>query len=126
MQAFWSALERGGSGVGPIAEFDATAYPTRIAGEVRDFDPLRLCESQGGTAAGPLASVCSRGRDDGLRRCWIKAGVVDADRLGVIVGSSIGGISTLLRQHRALITSGPDKVSPFLIPMLTINMAAGQ
>ena len=125
MQAFWSALERGDSGVGPITKFDATAYPTRIAGEVRDFDPLAYVNRKEARRLDPwllyaLAAATMAFDDAGL-----KLGVVDADRLGVIVGSSIGGISTLLRQHRALITSGPDKVSPFLIPMLTINMAAG-
>ena len=122
---FWAALQRAESGVGPITKFDASAYPTRIAGEVRDFEPLAFVDRKEARRLDPCLVYAIAAATMAFEDAKLKQGVADARRMGVIVGSSIGGITTLLQQHRALIQSGPRKVSPFLIPMLTINMAAG-
>jgi 3-oxoacyl-[acyl-carrier-protein] synthase II len=126
VDATWEALQAGRSGIGPITAFDASAYPTRIAGEVRDFDPHRWIErkeakrmdrfTQLGVAAAMMAVEDARlPIHDGTR-----------DRIGVLIGSGIGGIATFEEQHRILLERGPDRVSPFFIPMMICDMASGQ
>jgi 3-oxoacyl-[acyl-carrier-protein] synthase II len=126
VDATWEALQAGRSGIGPITAFDASAYPTRIAGEVRDFDPHRWIErkdakrmdrfTQFGVAAAVMAVEDARlPIHDGTR-----------DRIGVLIGSGIGGIATFEEQHRILLERGPDRMSPFFIPMMICDMASGQ
>jgi 3-oxoacyl-[acyl-carrier-protein] synthase II len=126
VESTWEALKAGRSGIGPITAFDARAYPTQIAGEVRDFDPHRWIErkeakrmdrfTQLGVAAAMMAVEDARlPIHDGTR-----------DRIGVLIGSGIGGIATFEEQHRILLERGPDRVSPFFIPMMICDMASGQ
>lgn len=122
----WEALLAGESGIGPITRFDASRYPTRIAGEVKGFDPLDYLDKKEikksdtfihyGLAAAQFAM-----EDSGL--------VIDesnADRVGVVIGSGIGGLPVIESMHKILLERGPDRVSPFFIPALIVNMAAGQ
>lgn len=125
VEAYWSALCEGRSGIGPISKFDTTGFPTRIAGEVRDFDPLKWIDKKDARRLDPylqyaIACAAMAVEDGGL-----DFGKIDRDRAGVLVGSGIGGISTLLESHKTLLDKGPDRVSPFFIPMLIINMASG-
>src|SRR3989440_7944492 len=130
---FWSALTHGKSGIGPITKFDAQTktasgefqFVTRIAGEVRNFDELKYVDKKDARRLDPYlkyAVACSvmAVEDSGL-----DTAAVDAARFGVLIGSGIGGISSLLDAHKMLIERGPDRVSPFFIPMLIINMASG-
>lgn len=121
----WEAMVRGVSGVGPITRFDAHGYSTRIAGEVKGFDPTRYI---GPKEARRMDRFCQLGlaaaieafRDSGL--------VVDernAARIGVIAGSAFGGLEVLSEQFRVLFFKGHDRVTPFLIPMLITDMLAG-
>jgi 3-oxoacyl-[acyl-carrier-protein] synthase II len=122
----WAGMRAGRSGIGPITAFDASGYATRIAGEVKEFDPHRFMErkearrmdrfTQFGVAAARMAI-----EDAGVQ---ITDG--NRDRIGVLIGSGIGGLATWEEQHRNLIERGPDRVSPFLIPMMICNMASGQ
>lgn len=119
---FWSALVAGRSAGAPITGFDATDYPVRIAAEVTDFEPERWMEPrsvaradrfcQMGVAAASLA--WEDARLDGA----------DPDRAAVIVGSGIGGLATIEEQHHALLSGGPRRVSPFMVPRLMPNGAA--
>jgi 3-oxoacyl-[acyl-carrier-protein] synthase II len=122
---FWAALLQGRSGIGPITKFDTTGYPTRIAGEVKNFDPLKYVDRKDARRLDPylhyaIASSCMAVDDAGL-----DTNTVDGERLGVLIGSGIGGITTLLEGEHARMEKGPDRVSPFVIPMLIINMASG-
>jgi 3-oxoacyl-[acyl-carrier-protein] synthase II len=124
-EEFWSGLRQGRSGVGPITRFDTSGYPTRIAGEVRNFDPLKYVDRKEARRLDPylhyaMACACMAVDDAGL-----DTATVDGERFGVLIGSGIGGITTLLDGEHALLDKGPDRVSPFVIPMLIINMASG-
>jgi 3-oxoacyl-[acyl-carrier-protein] synthase II len=122
---FWAGLLQGRSGIGPITKFDAREYPTRIAGEVRNFDPLKYVDRKEARRLDPylhyaVACSCMAVDDAGL-----DTGKVDSERFGVLIGSGIGGITTLLEGEHVRMEKGFDRVSPFVIPMLIINMAAG-
>lgn len=123
---FWDSLLNGKSGVDVIAAFDASDYPTKIASEVKDFNPEDYMDKkevkrtdrfvQFGVAASKLAL-----EDAGLRI----GENADSERVGVYVGSGIGGLGTWEDQHTILMEKGPRRVSPFFIPMLIANMASG-
>ena len=122
---FWSSLLQGRSGVGPITKFDTTGYPTRIAGEVRNFDPLNFVDKKEARRLDPYLQYAVAASVLAVQDAALDTGKVDGSRFGVLIGSGIGGISTLLESHRNLIEKGPDRVSPFFIPMLIANMASG-
>ena len=121
----WQALMSGRSGIGPITHFDASSFPTRFAGEVRDFDPLRFIEKREvrrmdrfthlAVAAAQLAVDDARIRFDG-----------NAERVGVIVGVGMGGIETVEDGVHTFFESGLRRVTPFFIPRLIANMASAQ
>ena len=129
----WTGLLQGRSGIGPITRFDAHVrgadgrflYDTRVAGEVRNFDELKYVDRKEVRRLDDylkyaVASAVMAVDDSGL-----EVGRLDATRFGVLIGSGIGGIGTLLDGQSTLEKKGPDRVSPFLIPMLIINMAPG-
>ena len=122
---FWEALRRGKSGIGPITKFDSTGYPTRIAGEVRGFDPLKFVDKKDARRLDPFVQYAVASSVMAVEDSGLDLSKVDGTRFGVLVGSGIGGISTLLETHKVLLSKGPDRVSPFFIPMLIINMASG-
>ena len=124
-EEFWASLTQGKSGIGPITRFDSTGFPTRIAGEVKGFDALKYVDKKDDRKLDlylkyALACAVMAVEDAGL-----DPAKEDGNRFGVLVGSGIGGISTLLDSHKVLLDKGPDRVSPFFIPMLIINMASG-
>ncbi len=126
LETNWAVIKAGRSGIGPITHFDASAYPTRIAGEVRGFDPTEFIAPKDvkkmdpfvhyGVAAGLMAI-----RDSGI---VIEGG--DAERIGVAVGAGIGGISGIEDTSIKLHEGGPRKISPFYIPSTIVNMISGQ
>jgi 3-oxoacyl-[acyl-carrier-protein] synthase II len=124
-EEFWSSLVHARSGIGPITRFDATDFPTRIAGEIRNFDPLNFVDKKEARRLDPYLQYAIAGATLAVQDGGLDTGKVDADRFGVMIGSGIGGITTLLENHKTLLERGPDRVSPFFIPMLIINMASG-
>ena len=122
----WDAMVAGRSGVAPIAAFDASNLDVRIAAEVKDFDPSRFVNPK---EARRMDRFTQLGLVAGLE-AWKDAGIEvnerNAGRIGVIGGSGIGGIGILSQQFEVLFTKGPDRISPFLIPMLIVDMLAGQ
>ena len=124
-EEFWGALTQGKSGIGPITRFDATALPTRIAGELKGFDPLRYIDKKDDRKFDPFLKYAVACGVMAVEDSALNLERVDKTRFGVLVGSGIGGITTLLENHRVLLEKGPDRVSPFFIPMLIVNMASG-
>jgi 3-oxoacyl-[acyl-carrier-protein] synthase II len=122
---FWSSLVQGRSGVGMITKFDTTGYPTRIAGEVKNFDPLNFVDKKEARRLDPYLQFAVASSVLAVQDAALDTDKVDGTRFGVLIGSGIGGISTLLESHRNLLEKGPDRVSPFFIPMLIANMASG-
>ena len=121
--AFWNALRSGTCGIGPITKFDATDYPVKLAAEVRDFDPRQYMEKLDILHSDvythfAMAAACQAVADSGI------AGTLDAERVGVYIGSGIGGIATFMTEHSKLLNRGPRRVSPYLIPMMIPNMAS--
>ncbi len=124
-EEFWSSLVQGRSGIGPITRFDTTGYPTRIAGELKGFDSLKYVDKKDDRKLDPYLKYAIACAMMAVEDAGLKPDQVDGTRFGVLVGSGIGGITTLLESHDVLNTKGPDRVSPFFVPMLIINMASG-
>jgi 3-oxoacyl-[acyl-carrier-protein] synthase II len=122
---FWSALTEGRSGIGPITRFDVTGYPTRIAGELKGFDELKYVDKKDARRLDPYLKYAMACAVMAVEDAGLDTGKVDATRFGVLIGSGIGGISTLLEGERTRLEKGFERVSPFVIPMLIVNMAAG-
>ncbi len=124
-EEFWAALIQGKSGIGPVTRFDASPLPTRIAGEVKGFDSLRYVDKKDDRKFDPFLKYAIACAAMAVEDAGLNVERVDRTRFGVLVGSGIGGITTLLETHKTLLDKGPDRVSPFFIPMLIINMASG-
>jgi 3-oxoacyl-[acyl-carrier-protein] synthase II len=126
LETFWSNLVAGTSGVGAITHFDATGYATRIAAQVKDFDPTQWMDRKDAKRNDRFVQLSVAAALEAVKAARLDMSVSDPERVGVIIGSGIGGISTFEEQHENLIKKGPDRVSPFFIPMMISNMASGQ
>jgi len=124
-EELWSSLTEGRSGIGPITRFDATGYDTRIAGEIKNFDPLKFVDKKEARRLDPYLQYAIASSVMAVGDAGFDPARVDGERFGVLIGSGIGGITTLLEGEKVRGTKGPDRVSPFVIPMLIINMASG-
>ena len=122
----WKALLAGKSGVGPITEFDASNFACRIAAEVKNFDPLNYIEKKEVKKMARFIHLALAASDEALKSSGLKITPGNDERIGVHIGSGIGGFDIIEREHTALMEGGPRKISPFFIPSAIINLAAGQ
>ena len=124
-EEFWASLMQGRSGIGPITKFDATGYPTRIAGEVRNFDEAKYVDKKESRRLDPYLKYAIATSTMAVEDAALDPKKIDGTRFGVLIGSGIGGITTLIEGEDVRRTKGFDRVSPFVIPMLIVNMAPG-
>ena len=125
-QENWEALCSGVSGIAPITRFDASAFPTRFAGEVKGFDPLQWIEKKELKKMDIFIQFAVAAAQFAMTDAKLEVTPEIAPRIGVFIGSGIGGFTTIEREHAAYLNSGPRKISPFFIPSAIINLAAGQ
>ncbi|MGB0035732.1 MAG: beta-ketoacyl-ACP synthase II [Candidatus Acidiferrales bacterium] len=121
----WSNLQAGKSGIGPITQFDATAFDCRIAGEVRDFDPLHWVEKKELKKMGRFIQLALAASDFAVKMAALEVKPDIADSTGVYIASGIGGFDVIEREHSKFLQGGPGKISPFFIPASIINLASG-
>jgi 3-oxoacyl-[acyl-carrier-protein] synthase II len=125
-EANWQALCSGQSGIGPITHFDATEFSSRIAGEVKQFDPLQFVSRKDVKKMDVFIQYAIAASQLAMDDSGLSVTEDIASRVGVLIGSGIGGFSTIEREHKALLEGGPRRISPFFIPASIINLAAGQ
>jgi len=125
-EACWASLIAGTSGAGPITRFDAAAYETRFACEVKDFAPETVMDRKDAKRMDRFAQFAVAAAGEALKNAGLDLEKEDRDRIGVVVGSGIGGMETFESQHSILRERGPGRVSPFFIPMMISDMGAGQ
>jgi 3-oxoacyl-[acyl-carrier-protein] synthase II len=125
-EANWEALCAGQSGIGPITRFDATQFSARIAGEVKNFDPLQFVEKKDVKKMDVFIQLAIAASQFAMTDAKLTVSPEMATRTGVFIASGIGGFTTIEREHKALLEGGPRRISPFFIPAAIINLAAGQ
>ncbi len=122
----WKALCEGKSGIGPITRFDATNFASRIAGEVKDFNPADYIEKKEIKKMDTFIHYALAASQEAMDDAKLQINQDNEDRVGVYIGSGIGGLPAIEHYHKVLLEKGPDRVTPFYIPMVIINLASGQ
>jgi len=122
----WQALLAGKSGIGLITRFDTTEYPSRIAGEVKGFNPLDYVDKKEVKKSDTFIHYALAASRFALEDAGLKIDEGNAPRVGVVIGSGIGGLPLIEATHKTLLEKGPSRVSPFFIPGQIVNLAAGQ
>ncbi len=119
----WTALLAGKSGAGPITHFDASRHKTKFAAEVKGFDPVALFGAREARKMDRFAQFAIASAEEALAQARLKIEDANRDRIGALIGTGIGGISTMLENYETLKERGPERVSPFLIPMMIADSA---
>jgi len=125
-ESTWSGLLQGKSGVGLITHFDANAFSSRIAAEVKDLDPLDYVDTKNARKMDPFILYAIVASDVAVKSACLRVTKENAERIGVYIGSGIGGFGTIETQHSNFLNKGPRKISPFFIPASISNLATGQ
>jgi 3-oxoacyl-[acyl-carrier-protein] synthase II len=125
-QEVWGQLLAGASGVGQIQAFDTTGFSTTFAAEVKNFDPLKFIDKKESRKMGRFIHLAIAATHEAMEQAGLVITPEIEERVGVFIGSGIGGFEIIEREHENLIKFGPRKISPFFIPAAIVNMAAGQ
>ena len=125
-QEVWGQLLAGASGVGPITAFDTTGFSTTFAAEVKNFDPLQFIDKKESRKMARFIHLAIAATHEAMEQSGLVITPEIEERVGVFIGSGIGGFEIIEREYSNLIAGGPRKISPFFIPATIINMAAGQ
>jgi 3-oxoacyl-[acyl-carrier-protein] synthase II len=119
----WNAIVAGRSGVGPITHFDATAYDTRIAAEVKDFSPQPYLTAREARRLDPLIHFAVAAAEQAIADADLESySELARGRVGVVIGAGIGGMQTMIDQHQEVLAKGPGSISPFFIPAILVNI----
>ena len=122
----WENLLAGKSGMAPITQFDATGYPVTFAAEVKNFDLLKFIDKKESRKMARFIHLALAATHEALESSGLTIDDTNRERIGVFIGSGIGGVEIIEREHTNLMNGGPRKISPFFIPAAIVNMAAGQ
>jgi 3-oxoacyl-[acyl-carrier-protein] synthase II len=125
LSEYWEGLLSGRNGIGPITHFDASRHDCRIAGEVKGFDPLEFLDRKDAKRMDRFAQFAVAASKQALADAQFVINDLNAEQVGVMIGTGIGGLKVLEDQEEIYLTKGPDRCSPFMIPMMIANMAAG-
>lgn len=126
VEATWSALMQGRSGVDYIKKFDVEKFPVRFAAEVKDFDPLAFIEKKEARKMGAFIHYAIAASDEAIKDSGLEITDENAETVGTYISSGIGDFWAIEREHSKLLNEGPHRVSPFFIPSAIVNLAAGQ
>ncbi|MCP4713789.1 MAG: beta-ketoacyl-ACP synthase II [Deltaproteobacteria bacterium] len=121
----WDAVSNGRSGIGPITKFDASDLPAQIAGEVKNFDPEAYVDKKEIKKMDTFLHYALAAGQMAVKSSGLVIDDSNAERVGVVVGSGLGGLETIEKYHKVLLERGPKRISPFFIPMLIVNLAPG-
>ncbi len=121
----WEGICKGKSGIGRLTKFDCTAHETRIAGELKDFDPLRFVNKKELRRLDDFIIYALAAAEMALADAGLASGAAEGERTGVIIGSAIGGLATIEKEKEAIFLGGPRKMSAFTIPAVLANLASG-
>ncbi len=122
----WDTIRNGRSGIGPITHFDAQHHASRIAGEIKNYDPNQYFDRKDLRKYDPFIQYALIAADEAVKDSGLDLGAVNKERAGVYIGSGIGGIHTIEVNKEILMQKGPDRISPFFLPACIANLAAGQ
>jgi len=122
---FWANSIAGKSGIGPVSQFNTEGHRVTIAGELSDFDPESVLDSREVRKLDPFSIYAITAADEAVTMAGIDPDKLDLDRVGVTIGTGVGGIQTLEDQHNAIETRGPRRVSPLFVPKMIANIAGG-
>ncbi|MBM4311948.1 MAG: beta-ketoacyl-[acyl-carrier-protein] synthase II, partial [Deltaproteobacteria bacterium] len=123
LEANWDAISNGRSGIGPVTKFDASDLPSRIAGEVRNFNAEDWVEKKEIKKMDPFLHYTLAAGQMAVQQSGLVIDESNAERVGVLVGSGLGGLETIEKYHTILLEQGTKRISPFFIPMLIVNLA---
>ena len=125
LEKFWDSIRSGRGGIGPITSFDASAMSSQIAGEIRDFDVDAYIPKKEQRRMDCFSRYAAGASRMAIEDSGLDLSAEDLERIGVVIGSGIGGLQTLEAQHSALVDKGPGRCSPFMIPQMIPNIAGG-
>lgn len=125
VSTYWDNLLAGNSGIGAVTSFDASPYPSKVASEVKDFDPTTVMDPKEAKRNDRYVQLAMAASKEAFADSKLDLERISKERFGVIISSGIGGMDTIEKQSRTLFERGPRRVSPFMIPMLIANMASG-
>jgi 3-oxoacyl-[acyl-carrier-protein] synthase II len=123
---FWDAVLKGKSGVAALTAFDPSAFTTQIAAEIKGFDPAKHFSAKEARHLDRFVQFAIVAAKEAVEDSKLVLDKIDKNRSGVLIGSGIGGLHTFETQHKIYLEKGPSRISPFLIPMLIVNMASGE
>ncbi len=126
LEETWEAICKGESGIGEITRFDASDFPTRIAAEVKDFNPEKYIDKKEIKKMDTFIHYAIGASIMALDNSGLQISENNSHRIGVIIGCGMGGLSAIEHYHKVLLDKGPRRVSPFFVPMIITNLAAGQ
>jgi 3-oxoacyl-[acyl-carrier-protein] synthase II len=125
LDEYWDGLVNGRSGIGAVTLFDASRHGCRIAGEVKNFDPTLYIDAKDAKRMDRYTQFGVCASKQALAHARLEISDLNAEQIGVVIGTGVGGLRTMEDQHTVLMERGPDRCSPFVVPMMIANMAAG-